>query len=314
MIPFHYGSVVTRGGFEPPPPRLKTGCPGAARRTRRNRLEPMPGLAPGSPPYEGGASLPTLRGQERVFRPRSPRRSGAAEPEGALGEVGAPPAGTNNERQLERWSPRRESNPALRLTGAVRRRLRIVGMARRRAPSRWRWRESNPRPQPCHGCALPLSYIPSRTRPVRRAVEPAGLEPAVSGLRHRRPPRWATIPRERSPRGARGPLGKNRTSVSRVSDGRLHHWTTSGWRRVRESNPSHSVDSGAGTPASSRGSVGRAVRGLQPLRPRGGSSRDRTCTFRASTGRAHQMRFRAVAATGVAARRGGAESNRNNPG
>ena len=46
--------------------------------------------------------------------------------------------------------------PACRLTN-------FVSLLTRTRQTQWRWRDLNPRPSPCKGAALPLSYIPSRT-------------------------------------------------------------------------------------------------------------------------------------------------------
>ena len=49
--------------------------------------------------------------------------------------------------------------------------------------TQWRWRDLNPRPSPCKGAALPLSYIPERRLIIQVGL--TGLEPVtpvLSGL------------------------------------------------------------------------------------------------------------------------------------
>ena len=49
--------------------------------------------------------------------------------------------------------------------------------------SQWRWRDLNPRPSPCKGAALPLSYIPRTCCPeFRGGVGLTGFEPVTPAL------------------------------------------------------------------------------------------------------------------------------------
>src|SRR5215211_1606422 len=49
--------------------------------------------------------------------------------------------------------------------------------------TQWRWRDLNPRPSPCKGAALPLSYIPRPCCPeCRGGVGLTGFEPVTPAL------------------------------------------------------------------------------------------------------------------------------------
>src|SRR5690348_397225 len=49
--------------------------------------------------------------------------------------------------------------------------------------TQWRWRDLNPRPSPCKGAALPLSYIPRTCCPeFRGGVGLTGFEPVTPAL------------------------------------------------------------------------------------------------------------------------------------